>query len=67
MRMGRKLERACYDLTDFPYRGRPGLIPGTRELVSVRPYVITYTIEGDIVEIVGIQHAAQARIPDPPS
>ena len=50
-------------LTLFPYRGRPGLAAGTRELVAVWPYLIVYEIndEADTVSILRIWHGAQDR------
>jgi plasmid stabilization system protein ParE len=38
--------------------GRPGEIPGTRELVSP-PYVVVYRYTDDAVEILYIWHGAQ--------
>jgi toxin ParE1/3/4 len=52
-------------LLDFPLMGRPGLVPGTHELVVTRlPYIIVYRItknDPEIVEILGIYHGAQDR------
>lgn len=50
-------------LTLFPYRGRPGLAAGTRELVAVWPYLIVYEIDddADTVSILRIWHGAQDR------
>jgi toxin ParE1/3/4 len=60
-RTARRLDNACMGLCDFPHIGRPGRVLGTRELVSVRPYVIVYRLRPGVVEIVRIWHAAQAR------
>jgi toxin ParE1/3/4 len=54
---GRLIE-ASASLRDFPERGR-SVTGGKRELVSVRPYVIRYRVEGDSVYILRIRHAAQ--------
>lgn len=59
-----ELVRAVYTapaaLLTFPYRGRPGKRDGTRELVlSPLPYVIVYTVRGDMIVIVRILHGAQ--------
>lgn len=32
-------------LSSLPHRGRPGRIPGTRELLSVPPYVLVYEVD----------------------
>ena len=47
-------------LLKFPYRGRPGRAEGTRELVlSPLPYIVVYSVRGDVVYIVRILHGAQ--------
>jgi toxin ParE1/3/4 len=50
-------------LTLFPYRGRPGLAAGTRELVAVWPYLIVYEIDATAnrVSILRVWHGAQDR------
>jgi toxin ParE1/3/4 len=48
------------DLPSFPYRGREGRMPGTRELVLARlPYCIVYRVGTDSNEILAILHQAQ--------
>ena len=59
-----ELVRAVYDapalLLEFPHRGRPGKKAGTRELViSPLPYLVVYTVHGDVVFVVRILHGAQ--------
>lgn len=59
-----ELVRAVYEapalLLEFPYRGRPGKKAGTRELViSALPYLVVYTVHGDVVLVVRILHGAQ--------
>jgi toxin ParE1/3/4 len=47
-------------LAAFPMSGRPGRVPGTRELViSNAPFIAAYTIENDRVVILAIYHGAQ--------
>ena len=47
-------------LLTFPSRGRPGKKDGTRELVlAPLPYVVVYSVRGDIVFVVRILHGAQ--------
>lgn len=60
-RIGRELLIAADSLQLFPYRGRPGRAPGTRELVAVRPYVLAYEITGATIAILRVWHAAQDR------
>jgi toxin ParE1/3/4 len=47
-------------LLTFPNRGRPGKKQGTRELVlTPLPYIVIYTIRGDVIFVVRILHGAQ--------
>ena len=47
-------------LADHPAIGRPGRVPGTRELVVVgTPYVVVYRIERTVVLVLPILHGAQ--------
>ena len=51
-------------LCSFPSIGRPGRVPGTRELVvSETPFLIPYRVEDDRVEIIAVLHGAR-RWPD---
>jgi addiction module RelE/StbE family toxin len=61
-RVARELLIAGDSLAVFPRRGRPSSLPGRRELVAVRPYVLVYRILPDeTVDILRIWHAAQDR------
>jgi toxin ParE1/3/4 len=54
------IEEAVQNLTRFPALGRPGRVPGTRELVVPdTPYIIPYRIRNDAVEILRVFHAAR--------
>ena len=47
-------------LATFPETGRPGRVSGTRELVIPGlPYIIPYRLQGQMVEILAIFHAAR--------
>jgi toxin ParE1/3/4 len=47
-------------LAAFPMSGRPGRVPGTRELVvSNVPFIVAYTIEQDRIVILAVYHGAQ--------
>jgi plasmid stabilization system protein ParE len=60
--IGRALFLAGDALTAFPNRGRIGLDPTTRELVTVRPYIIVYEVDAaGNVDILRVWHAAQQR------
>jgi toxin ParE1/3/4 len=53
-RVGIQLMAACDRLEYQFQRGRPGAVPGTRELVEVWPYVIVYRVMPDAVQILRI-------------
>jgi toxin ParE1/3/4 len=47
-------------LLTFPGRGRLGKKEGARELVlSSLPYIVVYTMRGDVIYVVRILHGAQ--------
>jgi toxin ParE1/3/4 len=47
-------------LLQQPNLGRPGRIPGTRELVVANfPYILPYRVRNDTVEILRIFHTAR--------
>ncbi len=59
-----RILEAVDHLEQFPESGRPGRVPGTRELVVTgTPYQVPYRIEGDFIELLRVLHGAQ-RWPD---
>jgi toxin ParE1/3/4 len=46
-------------LVDHPDMGRIGRIAGTRELVVHRNYILIYDIDGDLVRVLNVVHAAR--------
>ena len=58
-RIATQIVAACDRLESLPHRGRPGLVPGTGELVALRAYVIVYQIISDEVQILRIWNGAQ--------
>lgn len=57
-----RIKDAVNHLIDFPLSGRPGRVPGTRELViSETSYIAAYTIQGDEVQIAAVLHGKQRR------
>lgn len=47
-------------LADNPHMGRPGRVPGTRELVIPRtPYIVPYRIVEDNIQVLRVYHAAR--------
>lgn len=64
-RVAVQIVAACDRLEYLPERGRPGLVPGTREIVALWPYVIVYRVTPVAVEIINIWHGAQNRVAAP--
>ena len=55
---------AIAQLAEQPGLGRPGRVPGTRELiVSKTRYIVPYRVRGDTVEILRVFHTFR-RLPD---
>jgi toxin ParE1/3/4 len=58
----RKLYNGIRALKQWPELGRPGVEPGTRELLfTPLPYVAVYRVRQRAVEVLCIYHAAQDR------
>lgn len=56
----RTIYQQIRSLENFPQRGRPGHVSGTRELpVTGLPYVVVYAVRTGAVEILHIFHGAQ--------
>lgn len=53
-----KVVEAVKRLEDYPASGRPGRVPGTRELVISR-YIVAYRVKEGVVQILRILHAAR--------
>ena len=50
-------------LADQPGLGRPGRLPGTRELIVSRTrYLVPYRVRGDLVEVLRVFHSSR-RLP----
>jgi len=58
-RMDRRFGEAAAKLADFPMLGRPGKIPGTRELIPHENYRLVYEIEGDTMWVLALVHTAR--------
>jgi toxin ParE1/3/4 len=51
---------AVDNLAEYPAMGRPGRVPGTRELVVPNtPYIIPYRVRRNTVEVLRVFHAAR--------
>jgi len=56
----KRIRSRISDLQDSPYLGRPGRVPGTRELIIAgTPYVIPYQISSDQLRILRVYHGAR--------
>ena len=54
------VKRTATQLSSFPSSGKPGRIPGTRELIFPEiPYIVIYTIQQDTIFIIRVFHTAQ--------
>jgi toxin ParE1/3/4 len=61
-RLGTRIVAAVEVLRDYPYLGRTGREPGTRELVVGKtPYVIVYRVRAKRIIIATIWHGHQNR------
>jgi len=51
-------------LAEQPGLGRPGRVPGTRELIVAKTrYIVPYRVRGETVEILRVFHSSR-RLPD---
>jgi addiction module RelE/StbE family toxin len=51
---------AVATLEQQPALGRPGRVPGTRELVVRRTrYIVPYRVRGDVIEILRVFHTSR--------
>jgi len=66
-RMNTLFANAANSLTIFPERGKPGALPGTRELYPHKHYRLIYKIDeaADTVWILALVHGAQQWPPPP--
>ena len=60
-RVAVQLLASCDGLEHLPERGRPGLVPGTREITALWPYVIVYRLRPAAWRSSGVWHGSQDR------
>lgn len=54
------LKRTNTQLKDHSSSGKPGRITGTRELIFPEfPYIVTYTVQEQIISIITVFHSAR--------
>ncbi len=59
----KRLLDAVSSLAEQPGLGRPGRVPGTRELIVAKTrYIVPYRVRGETVEILRVFHTSQ-RLP----
>jgi len=46
-------------LVDHPTVGRLGRVPGTRELVAHKNYLLVYDLRSDVIRVLNVIHAAR--------
>lgn len=55
-----RIEKSINTLKQYPEMGRPGRIPGTKELIVNRtPFILPYRVQGEQIEILAVIHAAR--------
>jgi toxin ParE1/3/4 len=59
--LGDLLIQKAAQLDLHPMQGRVGRVPGTRELVVHRNYILIYRVIGTGAEVLRVKHAAQQR------
>ncbi len=57
--MDARFSNAAGRLANHPKLGRPGKIPGTRELIPHENYRLVYEIEGETVWVLALVHTAR--------
>ena len=53
------LGKAASSLLNFPFRGRVGLVEGTRELVAHPSYILVYRASQDVIYILSVLHTSR--------
>lgn len=58
--VSRTIRDAVSHLRLFPDAGRPGSVPGTREVViGIYPYLVRYRVRDDVVQILRVFHTSR--------
>ena len=60
----KRVIEAVWMLAEQPGLGRPGRVPGTRELIVAKTrYIVPYRVRGETVEILRVFHTSR-QLPD---
>lgn len=59
VRMDELFSLSAARLATYPYMGKIGKIPGTRELIPHKSYRLVYEIYGDVVWVLALVHTAR--------
>ena len=55
-----RIKERVKELKDNPHIGRPGRVPGTRELVITKtPYLAPYQVVDDAIQILRVYHGSR--------
>ena len=58
--ISRRIREAITGLAQYPERGRPGRVAGTRELVIPKtPFIVAYRVASGHVDVLANMHAAR--------
>ncbi len=66
IRMDELFAEAAGRLAEQPHHGKPGLIPGTRELIPHESYRLVYEVLDNAVWILAVVHTARMWPPRQP-
>ena len=57
--VAKRIKESVSSLADYPGKGRPGRVEGTRELVVAGlPYIIPYRVRNNAIEILRVLHGS---------
>ena len=59
LELDKLFSRKANKLTAVPQLGKPGRVPGTRELVAHKRYVLVYEVAGDQIQVLRVLHTAR--------
>ena len=53
------LQNSAERLSAFPCQGKPGRVPGTRELVADEHYILVYVVSAEVIHIAAVLHSSR--------